>query len=260
MIPFEVVFLGTGTSQGVPMLGCSCETCTSPDEKDKRLRTSILIKTESTQVVIDCGPDFRQQLLREKISYLDGVVFTHGHKDHVGGVDDVRALNFTSGKTITFHVDKATENSIRRGIPYAFEDNPYPGVPKINFSPISKDTFYINELAFQPFYLKHYKLDVIGFKIFDFVYITDANFIDNETIDLIKNCETLVINALRHEKHISHFNLEEALELISKVSPRKALLTHMSHQIGLHEKLVKQLPKHISPAYDGLKLYFGITK
>lgn len=248
----KVVFLGTGTSQGIPLIACPCDVCHSNDPHDKRLRTSILIQQGSTNVVIDSGPDFRQQMLREDVKHLTGLVFTHEHKDHLAGMDDIRAFNYVNQSKVDVFATPRVEDSLRREFPYVFEDLKYPGVPEINLHTIGAEPFAVDELVFQPLDVLHYRLPVTAFRIGSFTYITDANFIPEETYEKIKGTKVMVINALRHQKHVSHFNLEEALAVIERVAPEKAYLTHISHQLGKETDVNAQLPSHVRCAHDGM--------
>lgn len=249
-----VTFLGTGTSQGVPIIGCTCEVCQSSDSRDKRLRSSIHVQTDRTSVVIDSGPDFRQQMLREQINRLDAIVFTHGHKDHTAGFDDIRAFNYIQKKDMEVYCDERVDSVLRKDYDYVFAAQKYPGVPQANLNIIENEAFRVNDLLFEPIETLHYKLPVFGFRIGDFTYITDANYISEEEKEKIKGSKTLVLNALRKEKHISHFTLEEAIELAQEIGADKTYFTHISHQLGLHENVSKELPEGIELAYDGLKI------
>ena len=251
----KITFLGTGTSQGVPVIACDCLVCQSKDTRDKRLRSSILIQTETTSVVIDTGPDFRQQMLREKVYRLDAVVFTHEHKDHVAGMDDVRAFNYKQKKDMDVYATNRVQEALIREFPYVFSDYKYPGVPQVQLHTIDADnTFRIGDITLQPIEVMHYKLPVLGFRINDFVYITDANSISNQEKEKIKGCKVLVINALRKEKHISHFTLEEALSLAQELGAAQSYLTHISHLMGSHQSVLEELPKGVEIAYDGLQV------
>lgn len=249
-----ITILGSGTSGGVPMIGCHCEVCSSGDSRDKRLRTSILLQINNKNFVFDAGPDFRQQMLREKVDTLEAIIFTHPHRDHTAGLDDVRAYNHFQQKAMDIYVTDETENSLRKEYHYVFNDVWYPGLPKINFCPITNTPFNISEITFIPIEVMHYKMKVFGYRIEDFTYITDANFISNEEKSKIFGCKVLILNALRKEKHISHFNLEEALQLIEELKPEKAYLTHLSHQMGKHAEVTKELPENVFIAYDGLQI------
>lgn len=252
----EIIFLGTGTSQGVPVITCDCEVCKSKDPKDNRLRTSVAIRKGHTQIVIDSGPDFRQQMLRAKITELDAIVFTHSHKDHIAGMDDVRAYNFRSQKPMKVYCDDLVFESLKREYHYVFDDAfRYPGIPQVERFRIDKHCdFVAGNIKLTPIEVHHYKMPVLGYRIDNFTYITDANFISDEEKEKIKGTDVLVVNALRRKKHISHFNLEEALALIAEIKPKKAYLTHISHYMGKHEVVSKELPENVEIAYDGLKI------
>lgn len=244
--------MGTGTSSGVPMIACHCKVCTSADKKDKRLRSSILIQSAETSVVIDTTPDFRYQMLRIGNEKLDAVLFTHAHKDHTGGLDDVRAYNYFQQKSMQVFATEATQIGLKREYYYAFEAFKYPGVPQIELNTIGDKPFFVNELKVTPIKAWHHYMPVVGFRLGDFTYITDANKIDDDQKNLIKGSKILVLNALRREKHISHFTLGEAIALVNELQIPCAYFTHISHQMGLHEEVEKELPKHIHLAYDEL--------
>ena len=250
----KITFLGTGTSQGIPVIGCDCQVCHSKDSRDKRLRTSILIEVKGKTFIIDTGPDFRQQMLQEEVHNLDGVIYTHEHRDHVAGLDDVRPINFLKQKPIEIYGEERVLEALKQMIPYAFKENKYPGVPDINLHQIINREFTVEGMEFIPIRVYHYKLPVLGFRIGDFTYITDANYIPEEEKEKIMGSKYIVLNALRKKKHVSHFSLSEALELVNEFGPRKAYLIHMSHQMGFHEKVNAELPEHINLAYDGLSL------
>ncbi len=250
----KVTFLGTGTSQGVPVIACDCPVCQSVDLKDKRLRTSIMITSETTQVVIDSGPDFRQQMLTHQVQTLDAIVFTHEHKDHVAGMDDIRAFNYSTGNPMKIACTYQVEEALRREFAYVFDNPNYPGVPKIDIQRIHEDLFQIGDITLTPLPVMHLKMPVLGFRIGDFSYVTDANFISEETKEKIKGSQILVINALRHEPHPSHFTLSEAIELVNELKIPTVFFTHISHQLGKHEEVSASLPPNIQIAHDGLTI------
>ncbi len=250
----RITFLGTGTSQGVPIIACQCYVCQSKDTKDKRLRSSILIEDKGKVFVIDTGPDFRQQMLRESVKTLDAVIYTHEHKDHTGGFDDIRAFNYVQSKEMDIYASERVQQAIRRDYAYVFSDFKYPGIPEIKFHLLENKLTSIEGLNFLPIEVMHYKLPVFGFRINDFTYITDANYISDMEKEKIKGSKIIVINALRKEAHISHYTFEEAIKLMEELKPEKAYLTHISHQLGLHSEVEKELPAFISLAYDGLKI------
>ena len=250
-----IEFLGTGTSSGVPMVACKCIVCSSPDAKDKRLRSSIHLQSSSTSVVIDTTPDFRYQMLRSEIEKLDGVVFTHAHKDHIAGLDDVKAFNFIHQSVMPLFASKETADAIKRDFYYAFAEKKYPGVPSLELHVKENETFSIGDLHFQPIQVKHLHMDVTGYRIGDFTYITDANYISEEEKQKIKGSKVLVLNALRKEKHLSHFTLQEAIDLAVELQVPTTYFTHISHQLGLHEEVSKELPAGIFLAYDGMVIH-----
>ncbi len=250
----EVTILGTGTSQGVPVVGCECMVCQSDDPRDKRLRTSALVRNNDTTIVIDAGPDFRQQMLNTKVKKLDAVLITHNHKDHTGGIDDVRAFNWIQKKPMDIFARPSALQAIRNEFPYAFEDDKYPGVPDINLQNIDGRPFQVGSLMITPIDALHHQMPVYGFRIDDFSYLTDANTIKHEELKKMKGSEVIVLNALRKEKHISHFTLDEAIEIISDLAPSQGYLTHISHQMGLHKEVTKLLPSNVALAHDGLRI------
>lgn len=252
----KITFIGTGTSQGIPLIACPCEVCQSIDNKDKRLRTSIKIEVDNNVFVIDSGPDFRQQMLRSNTKKLDALIFTHEHKDHIAGMDDIRAFNYVSKKNVEIYAVKRVQEALKIEFAYIFSDEKYPGIPEVNLNTIYENTpFNINGIEFIPISVMHYRLPVLGFRIRDFVYITDTNFIDESQLEKIKGAKILVLNALRREKHISHFTLAEAIEIAQKVKAKKTYFTHISHQLGFHKEVSKELPRGIELAYDGLEVY-----
>lgn len=248
----KVRFLGTGTSQGVPVIGCECTVCTSNDAKNKRLRSSIHIEINNLSIVVDTGPDFRQQMLRSKIKDIDALLFTHEHKDHTAGLDDIRAYNYIHQKHIDIYLSAHVEEALKNDYAYIFSEEKYPGIPLVNLHTIKNEPFIVQNILITPIEVFHYKLPVFGFRFGDFTYITDAKTIVNKELEKLKGTKTLVINALRREKHISHFTLDEALEIIDQIKPEKAYLTHISHQLGLHEEVQKELPANVFLAYDDL--------
>ncbi len=254
MSEITITFLGTGTSQGVPVIGCKCAVCSSTDTRDQRLRTSVLIKTQGKTFVIDTGPDFRQQMLREQIDSLDGVLFTHEHKDHIAGLDDIRAFNFIQRKDMEVFATERVQTALKREFYYAFEEVKYPGVPQILLKTIDNQPFEASGITFTPIEVLHYKMPVLAFRVGDFSYVTDANFIAESEKEKLKKSKVLVINALRKSDHISHFSLDQALALIEELEVERAYITHISHQMGLHAEVEKQLPHNVFLAQDSLTI------
>lgn len=251
----RITFLGTGTSQGVPVIACNCKVCNSNDPRDKRLRCAILIESATTTVAIDIGPDFRYQMLRAGVKKLDAVVITHEHRDHVGGLDEVRAFNFVQQKHMDIYCTPHVEQQLNQQFSYVFSAVKYPGAPEINIVNIdSKSSFTIGDIEFNPIEVMHYKLPVMGFRIGNFTYITDANFISDHELEKIKGTEVMVLNALHHDDHISHFTVQQAIEVMNKIKPSKGIFIHMSHRLGLHEEEEKKLPEYIRFAYDGMQI------
>ena len=251
----KVSFLGTGTSQGVPIIACNCAVCQSNDPRDKRLRSSVLVEKNGFQIVIDTGPDFRQQMLREKVEKLDAVVFTHEHKDHLAGFDDIRGFNWREKKPMEVYGNMNVEFALKRDFHYAFGESKYPGVPKLNLHVIDKEPFKIGPLEIRPIEVMHYKLPVLGVRIEDFTYITDANFSSESEKEKIKGSRILVLNALKKSEHISHFSLNEAIDLAKELDVEKTYFTHISHQMGFHSEVSKDLPVDIELAYDELQIF-----
>jgi len=253
----KITFLGTGTSQGIPFIGCPCPVCTSANRKDNRLRSAIWIQTPDASIVIDSGPDFRYQMLRAKVYKLDAIIFTHGHKDHIAGLDDVRAYNFFEQKPIDVYATEETQQALKREYAYIFSSITYPGLPQIDLHTINaKDSFTIKGITITPIKVLHYKMEVLGFRIGDFTYITDANYIAPKEMEKIYGSKALVLNALRHEKHISHYTLSEAIEVAKTAKVADTYFTHISHQLGLHDVVDSGLPEGMHLAYDGLELDF----
>ncbi len=250
----KITFLGTGTSQGVPVIGCTCEVCQSLDYRDKRLRTSVQVEISNQSFVIDTGPDFRQQMLRENVKRLDAVLFTHAHRDHTAGLDDVRAYNFMQGMDMPVYGAQSVLDQLRLEYAYAFAEKVYPGIPRLKLNAIDDQPFQINDIDIIPLPVQHLHMSVFGFRIKDFSYITDANSIPEGTLDRLNGTEVLVLNALQIEPHISHFNLQEALEMVEKIKPKKAYFTHISHKLGVHADVQKKLPPNVFLAHDGLQI------
>ncbi|WP_346696545.1 MBL fold metallo-hydrolase [Barnesiella viscericola] len=246
----QITFLGTGTSTGIPQIGCTCPVCTSTDPKDNRLRTSVVVSVNGKNILIDCGPDFRQQVLRAGIGRIDAVLITHIHYDHTGGIDDLRPYG---GKhTLPIYLEAPVAEGIRTRLPYCFGDHLYPGVPNIRLQEIGIEPFSIEDIEVTPIRVMHYKLPILGYRIGGLVYITDALTIPDEEYAKMKQVDVLVINALRKQPHLSHQTLDEALRVIERVQPREAYLVHMSHHMGLTAEVEKELPPHVHFAYDGL--------
>lgn len=253
-LKIEAIFLGTGTSQGVPVIACNCDVCRSQDKKDKRLRSSLLLRINGENIVIDAGPDFRQQTLREKLDSLRAILITHEHVDHIFGLDDIRSFNWIQKHPTDIYAEKRVQQAIKRIFDYVFADYKYPGIPKMKLHLIENKPFEIDGIEFIPIRCYHHKLPVYGFRVGDITYITDTNKIPNEELEKMMGSRILIINALRKEKHISHFNLEEALEVIAKIQPEKAFLTHLSHAFGKHDDIQSELPKNVFVAFDGLRV------
>jgi phosphoribosyl 1,2-cyclic phosphate phosphodiesterase len=250
----KLTFLGTGTSSGVPMIGCDCLVCRSLDYRDKRLRTAVHVQVQGRSLVVDTGPDFRQQMLRANITQLDAILFTHAHKDHTAGLDDVRAFNFRQQQEIPIFAEPSVVQQLRTEFAYVFAEHKYPGVPQVALHSIESDVqpFDVLGLPMQPLRVMHHKLPVLGFRVGGLAYITDANYLPPSTLEQLRGCDVLVLNSLRHERHLSHFSLSEAVAIAEEVKPRITYLTHISHQLGRHREVETTLPSHIRLGYDGL--------
>ncbi|WP_073230969.1 MBL fold metallo-hydrolase [Pedobacter caeni] len=251
----KVTFLGTGTSQGIPVITCNCVVCQSTDHKNKRLRVSVLLEMGDKTIVIDSGPDFRYQMLRANVKDLDAILYTHEHKDHVAGLDDIRPFNYLLKKNIDIYATERVQQALRKEFSYIFAEVHYPGLPQIDMHTISDEVFQIGKTEIIPLNIMHYKLPILGFRIHDFTYITDAKTISEETIERVKGTKVLVVNALQHEEHISHFTLKEAVDFAQKIGAEMTYLTHISHNLGLHEEVEKELPENVKLAYDGLSIF-----
>lgn len=251
----KITILGSGTSQGVPVIACECDVCHSTDPLDKRLRCSVMISAEEQNFVIDSGPDFRQQMLRHNVKSLRAIIFTHEHKDHLAGMDDVRAFNYREKRDMEIFCTEEVEQALRREFHYVFSNERYPGVPTVNLNRIVNEPFKLPDgPILTPIEVMHYKMPVFGYRIGDFTYITDAKTISDLEIEKVKGSKVLVVNALHRSEHISHFNLKEALEFIRRVNPEKAYLTHISHLFGTHKEIESLLPENVFAAYDGLEI------
>ena len=251
----KITLLGTGTSQGIPVIGCDCRACMSEDSRDDRLRSGVSIETEKINVIIDTGPDLRQQILRVGLKRVDAILYTHEHNDHVAGLDDIRPFNFMQRKEMPFYGHPRVLKDIERRFSYVFAENPYPGAPRARLNPVnSGDRIRIGNLEITVIEVMHGTLPVFGYRFGDFTFITDASYIDEKNIDLIRGSKILVLSALRKESHHSHFNLQEAIDVILDLKIEKAYLTHISHRMGPTKEWEKELPDHIFPAYDGLEI------
>lgn len=250
----QLTFLGTGTSQGVPMIGCGCEVCKSTDPRDKRLRASVLVKHEGLRILVDAGPDFRYQMLRAGVSSLDAILLTHNHKDHTGGLDDIRAFNYLEKKAAQIYCEKYVEESLRKEYSYAFEEIRYPGAPEWDVHIIDDKPFTVNGVEIIPIRGRHFKLPVLGYRFGNIAYCTDMNHIPDEEYEKLQNLDHFIINCVRRGRHISHYSLEQAIEVAQKVGAKHSWLTHLSHQLPCYEDLKKELPEGILPAFDGLVL------
>ena len=253
----RITVLGSGTSQGVPVIACKCEVCRSADMRDKRLRCAILVEEGNTTLLVDAGPDFRQQMLQHQVSNLDAVLLTHEHADHIFGLDDIRSFNWIRKAPMDIYCEKRVEENLKTIFNYAFAENRYPGTPQMELIPIDGKPFLAKGVEIVPIRLYHHKLPVYGFRLGKFAYLTDFNRIEPEELIKLKGVEILIICALRKQSHISHLSLSEALSLVKQISPRMTYLTHMSHEMGFHSELFKELPIGVEPAYDGLVIEIG---
>lgn len=250
----QITFLGTGTSSGVPMIACTCPVCQSGDSRDKRLRSSIMIESDNTSIVVDTTPDFRTQMLGASVRRLDAVLFTHPHKDHLAGLDDVKAFNYFQNQPMKVYANELTQTAIRREFGYIFSDKRYPGIPDVTLHDINEESFMIGDIPVLPIKVWHLNMPVLGFRFGDFTYITDANRIEDEEKEKIRGSKVLVLNALRKQKHLSHFTLDEAVSLVKELGIPEAYFTHISHQLGLHREISRELPDGIHLACDFQRL------
>ncbi len=248
----KVTFLGTGTSTGVPVIACNCPVCKSNDPRDKRFRTSVLVNICERNIIIDCGPDFRFQMLKNKVEDIDAVIFTHQHRDHIAGLDDIRAFNYILNKSIDIYGSALVIDAIKTEFPYIFKENSFFAAPQLNVNIIDEQPFKICDIEIIPIRVMHGKMEIFGFRIGDFSYITDANFIEPSELDKIRGSKVVVLNALRNSKHVSHYCLSESVEILNDLKPQSAYLTHISHFLGLHIEVESKLPSFIKPAYDNL--------
>lgn len=250
----QVTFLGTGTSQGIPVIGCKCEVCSSADPRDKRMRTALMLENGTDRLIVDTGPDFRQQMLSHKVTGITGVLITHEHNDHIAGLDDLRSFNFVSKKPVDIWAEQRVIGVLKRQFPYVFADEKYPGTPQLVLHEMNEESFDIGSFHVEPIRVYHYKLPVLGFRFGNVAYLTDVSEIPATAMKKLQGLKLLIIDALRIKPHISHFNLEEALRVVKQLKPEQARFIHISHQLGSHTSVNAQLPDHIGPAWDGLVL------
>lgn len=250
----KLTFLGTGTSQGVPVVACQCPVCLSKNQKDKRLRASVMIETDGQRLVVDAGPDFRQQMLEHRVHHLNGILLTHEHVDHIFGLDDIRAFNWVQKQATDIYAEERVQIAIKRIFDYVFANFKYPGIPQMHLHLIENKPFVIGNLEILPIRGLHYKLPVFGFRFEKIAYVTDVNRLEEAELDKLRGLDVLVLNALRKEEHISHYSLPQALEVIAGLKPKKAYLTHLSHQMGFHDEVQQELPENVFLAWDGLEI------
>lgn len=250
----KLTFLGTGTSQGIPMIASKDPVCLSKDSKDKRLRSSVLFSFDDKTYVIDCGPDFRQQMLREDVQLINGVLFTHEHADHTAGLDDLRPYCYKIGE-MPIYLNQKTLESLEQRFQYIFsKENRYPGAPSVLTNIVKNASFFLDDLEIIPIQILHGKLPILGYRIKDVAYLTDLKTIHIEEKKKLKNLDVLIVNALRIEEHPTHFNLQEALSFVEEIQPKRTYFTHISHKLGFHKEVSKRLPKNVFLAFDGLKI------
>ena len=250
----KITFLGTGTSSGIPLLTCKCDVCSSIDIRDKRLRSSIFIETGKLNILIDIGPDFRQQMLKENIQKIDTILITHSHHDHVAGLDEIRAFNFSSNKAMDLYANAITEQELRKHFDYIFNDKKYKGIASVNIRPIRKEPFFIEDIEIMPIEVMHHKLPISAFRIGRFAYVTDIKTISEIEFEKLKGVQILIVSSLRHEEHFSHFTFEESIAFSKEIGAKQTYFTHVSHLLGKHKEVLKLLPDNITIAYDGLKI------
>jgi len=251
----RLTFLGTGTSQGVPVIACHCNVCRSSDERDTRLRTSALLTTDNnSNILFDIGPDFRQQMLHHSVEHLDAILITHAHRDHVGGLDDIRSFNYVQHSKMNVYLNNEAKTALLRDYRYIFENHQFPGLPEADLHEVGAEPFLAAGETVMPIRAMHKDLPILGYRIRNFAYITDANYIAPSEMEKLKGVEILVINALRKAKHFSHYSLPEALEVIGQIQPKQSYITHISHEMGLHSEVEKELPDGVHQAYDNLQI------